>query len=203
VEIKPRLKLAARLANPLARAGDALLLNIPNSPFRRPVSRLEAEPLTADLLIGCVSRIRIGLRPDYDRESLTWLFDRADQRTKAGAGTPQKVCLKTRSGGLAGWYIYLLNPGDLCVAVQIFSNPGYTREVVEHLFHHAFERGGVSVSGRADPHLLPELAQNFKLFWRQPCWMLVHSKRPEIVDTFHRGDAFFSRFDGEWSCYFI
>ena len=188
------------LLNPAARLCDSLILKVPGSPFRRSVSRLDAELLTSELLIRCVEEVRTVLRPTYDRASLAWLFERAAQ--KNGLGRLQRTLLKTRSGDLAGWYMYYLNPGGVCVVVQLFSNPGYTREVLEHLLYHASANGGAAVSGRSEPHFLPDFAQSFNLLWRPGRWMLIHSKKREVMDVFHRGDAFFSRFDGEWCCHF-
>jgi len=45
---------------------------------------------------------------------------------------------------------------------------------------------------------VPELAALGCGFGRDGPWVLIHSRRPEILPAVERGDAFLSRLDGEW-----
>ena len=40
--------------------------------------------------------------------------------------------------------------------------------------------------------------KNFLFHRGDRSWMLVHSRRPEVLDAIHRGTAFLTRMEGEW-----
>jgi hypothetical protein len=190
----------ARALRPVARIGDGVLARFPGNPFRRSAPRLEAETLTPAALAQCMESVRAPLRPVYDAVSAAWLFERG--REKNNGEELRRILLRNAAGETAGWYIYCPNRGGVCVLLQMHAAPGYTREVAEHMMHDAFANGGAAVSGRNEAEFLPDLAQHFKALWRPARWMAIHSRRQDVLDAFHRGDAFFSRLDGEWSTHF-
>src|SRR5207247_934909 len=62
----------------------------------------------------------------------------------------------------------------------------------------AWRQGALAVTGRLQPRSLQALSDKYCLFHRRGPWMLVSAKKPRLVQSFLNGDAFFSRFDGEW-----
>jgi hypothetical protein len=70
--------------------------------------------------------------------------------------------------------------------------------VLRHLFQHAWSQGAVAAIGRMEPRFLQAFSDAYCVFHRRGPWMLVNSRRPELVRSFQTGDASFSRLDGEW-----
>ncbi|MEQ3549107.1 hypothetical protein WIS52_01380 [Pseudonocardia nematodicida] len=158
-----------------------------------PVTELDPGVLL-DLLLGAAARYR--LRPHYDEKSLTWLLDHL---TGAGyRGTLHAHAVYTRDGRPAGWYVYYRRPAD---------RPGYhgvlqlvwdrdPGPVLEALRAHA---GGsdLPIHGRLQDGLLPHLAAHGGTLSAGP-WTVVHSPDPRIRAAFRAGDAFLTRFEGEF-----
>ena len=76
------------------------------------------------------------------------------------------------------------------------------REVLDHLFYHAWRQGAVAVTGRLDPRFMQALSDKYCLLHRRGPWVLVKANKPELVRAFETGTAWFSRLDGEWSLRF-
>ena len=56
----------------------------------------------------------------------------------------------------------------------------------------------MAVAGRAEPSMLPLFeSERYSIRYQRP-WTLVYSRRPEILRTIERGEAFITRLDGEW-----
>ena len=100
---------------------------------------------------------------------------------------------------IVGWYLYYLNPGGISEVVQIAARDGCFGATLDHLLYHAWQRGAVAVSGQLDP-------SEIQAFWGRSCvfhhdgasWVLVHARRPDVLEAIHRGDAFMTRLEGEW-----
>ena len=82
--------------------------------------------------------------------------------------------------------------------LQIAATPSSVHDVLDHLFYQAWRQGALAVTGRLEPRFLQALSDKYCLFHRRGPWMLVSAKKPRLVQSFLNGDAFFSRFDGEW-----
>jgi hypothetical protein len=70
--------------------------------------------------------------------------------------------------------------------------------VMDHLLYDAARHGAIAVAGRLDPSLLSMVSGPTQCLRYQPPWTLAYSRRPEILRALEKGDAFFSRLDGEW-----
>jgi hypothetical protein len=136
------------------------------------------------------------LRPVYDASSLDWLLEQVAEKRQFGS--LQRALVRDVTGAVAGWFLYFLNRGGVGQVVQVAARPDAARLVLQHLFHHAWARGAAALAGRLEPGLVPELAALGCRFRREGPWVLVHSRRPEILLAVQRGDAFLSRLDGEW-----
>jgi hypothetical protein len=184
------------VSSPLARALDTVVSRTLKHPSPPPADLLEEE-LTSKTLYECLSESGDNrfLRPKYDYRSLCWLLERANRLRKRG--TLQKVLVRTEKQEIAGWYLYYANPQRPSEVLQLFARPRFVRGVMEHLFYHAWKQGAIAVCGRLEPDLKQVVQEKHCLCTLGPDWVLVHSRRPELVRAFVRGEARFSRLDGE------
>ena len=87
--------------------------------------------------------------------------------------------------------------------LQIHAHEDAEREVLDHLFHHAWRRGAAAIEGRMEPRLARMLGQRHCLFHSTRAFALIHSRDAELLGALARGDAFFSRLEGEWWMRFL
>jgi len=190
---------AAQMLRPICQAADATLDWIPHSAFRCQSSNVIGDELDTVTLLAYLSSFdnNRSLQPLYDRASLTWLINLLDQKHHRGA--LHKVAVRTPSGRPLGWYLYYLGSTGIADVLQVGGKDDTICSVLDHLFHHAWQRGAVAVTGANDPRLSKVLSEN-RCTFRQPGdgWMLMHSHDSEIVNAIHAGDAFLSRLEAEW-----
>jgi len=191
--------LAARgalyAARPLVAAGDAVAARLPGGAARQPAGT--TQPLTPALMLAHLDVLGCrALRPVYEQGALDWLLDQVAEKRQFG--TLERVLVRDVAGSVAGWFLYFLNPGGATQIVQLAARPGAHTLVLQHLFHHAWSRGAAALVGRLEPALVSDLAALGCGFGRDGPWVLLHSRRPDIMPAVERGDAFLSRLDGEW-----
>ncbi|MES2603673.1 MAG: hypothetical protein V4603_01980, partial [Pseudomonadota bacterium] len=192
--------LVLALARPVCWLTDKLLPRLLPQQFMAPPADIRAETLDAATLYRCLqefSRDR-ALRPLPDEDSLQWLLQalehRSDQRL-------HKVLLRTDAEGVIGWYIYYSGGPDASGAVvQLVARDERSQQVVlQHLFRHARDNGVCALSGQLDPVMFTALTRQHCAFHNDGnSWLLMHSKRPDILQTINAGQAFLSRLEGEW-----
>jgi hypothetical protein len=184
------------LATPPARLVDAVVTGCRSSQF------FQAAPASSGDSEACEA-LRIGLRdiapagalhPEYDESTFLWLIQRASQR-KAGGRLHAAVL---GHGDAAGCYLYCLDSTRIVEVLHIAATPSSIHHVLRHLFQHAWAQGATAATGRVEPRFLQAFSDEYSVFHRRGPWMLVKSRRPEIVRAFQSGDASFSRLDGEW-----
>lgn len=192
----------SRLLNPAAYVMDALAPRVAKTSFRHSESPLVEVPFAPSIILRHVDGLlkTFPLSSMYSEASLAWLLRRAEN--KRSMGPFQKVLVTTSQGKIAGWYFYYAKPGGIGEVLQIAAEDGRFEDVFDHLYTHARERGVAGLAGRPERELIYPLSRRFCVFGPYPWWVLVHSRRTEILDAFQRGDAFFSRLDGEWCCHF-
>jgi hypothetical protein len=190
---------AARILKPLCHAADATLDLIPQHGFRFQSAAAFGDELDTVTLLACLSAFENNrsLQPIYDQDSLAWLIKLLDE--KRHRGTLHKVAVRTHSGRALGWYLYYLGATGIADVLQIGGKEDTIRDVLDHLFYHAWQRGAVAVTGSMDPRHCGALSENHCTF-RQPdnSWMLIHSQDERIINAIHAGDAFLSRLEAEW-----
>jgi len=186
----------AIVAGPPSSLVDALAARMPRSAFYQRQPGDAAEDLRAEIVLAQLAEFAPhSLRVEYDDRTLEWLLQRASERRTDGLLRKAVV----RSGEtIRGWYLYHLDRGGVADVLQIALKPSSVREVLECLFHDAWQQGAAVITGRLEPHLLEALSDKLCFFHRRGPWMLVNAKRRELLRAFQNGDAFFSRFDGEW-----
>jgi hypothetical protein len=190
-------------AGALSRAG-ALLAPILDhvagrwsaSPVHRPASRLEGSDLAEPELLALHTEFAAesSLRPEYDERSWRWTLERA------AAGRIEDLHrVAVRDGErTAGFYVYQIEPGGIAEVLAIAARRGSLDVVFDHLLDHAWRHDALAVSGRLDPRLLRELRDRGCLLRPGGPSMLIQSKRPDLLESLDRGDAFFTRLEGEW-----
>jgi hypothetical protein len=191
-------RAAALLATPVAVLADAYAAHY--RALRRP-SGLIDEALDAPALIDGLEHAarRVALSPRYDAAALDWLLGQA--RAKLRHGELQARLLRKPDGAIAGWFLYYLND-SMSKVLQVHAlegaEPGAERAVLDHLFQHAWRRGATAIEGRMEPRLARMLGQRHCLFHSTSAFALIHSRDAEVLGALARGDAFFSRLEGEW-----
>jgi len=189
-------------AGPLARIVDALATRMPGSHFHQSAPRVSADDLREEAVLASLPEFAgVGsLRVEYDGRTLRWLLERVEQKTSGGR--LQKALIRNEEK-IIGWYLYHLNRGGIADVLQIAATPSSVHDVLDHLFYQAWRQGAIAVTGRLEPRFLQALSDKYCLFHRRGPWMLVSAKQPRLVQSFLNGDAFFSRFDGEWCLGFL
>jgi hypothetical protein len=184
-----RLRRLAALVRPVAALLDGCL----PSPFR---TRYREEPLDTTKLLEAFQIIRSQtLRPDYDLASLEWLL--AQAQAKRRHGELQGALAREKSGRIAGWFLYYLNDA-VSQVLQIGARAGALEAVFEQLASHARRRGARALEGRMEPGLTAVLQGKRCLMQSRAISTLVHARDQSVLVPFLRGDAFFSRLEGEW-----
>jgi len=209
--VKP-LKPFTYLTSKLGKRSSGKLLTIGTKPFAamldRAANRLlnaappgmsgfSYEPLTTDLYISGFSELydEYTLRPAYDENSLKWLFEVLGRERRFGTFDCKLV--RDPSGRRLGWFIYFHNAAGPSHVLQICAGETTFGAVLDALFAHAAERGAVELTGRMEPRFMKRFAEKQCLFIPGRSWVLVSSKDPELVNSFFRGEAFFSRIEGD------
>ena len=187
----------AAVANPPSRIVDALATRLPRSHLFQSRPDEFADDLRSEIILAQLSEFAAGsVRVEYDRQTFEWLLERA--RRRRADGSLHTAVIRNQDAIVIGWYLYTLEPDGTADVVQIVAKPSSIDRVLDHLFYRAWHQGAIAVTGRLEPRFLQALSDKYCLFHRRGPWMLVSSKRPEVVRAFQVGDAFFSRFDGEW-----
>jgi hypothetical protein len=182
----------ASVAAPIAALADAC---IPRR-ARRAMPWREEE-LDAAGLVSALQEHRgvFTLRPAYEQASVEWLLGEA--RAKQRHGVLQGCILRDEARRIAGWFIYYLS-SSMSQLLQLGARRERLPAVLDRLFEHARARGAVAIQGRLEPHITAALRGKRCLLVNRGVSTLLHAKDPALLLPFYRGDAFFSRLDGEW-----
>ena len=187
----------AAVTDPPSRIVDALATRLPGSHLFQSRPQEFADDLRSETFLAGLPEFAGGsLRVEYDHRTFEWLLERA--RRRKADGSLHTAVIRNKEAIIMGWYLYSLDPGGTAEVLQIAAKPWSIDRVLDHLFYRAWRQGAMAVTGRLEPRFLQALSDKDRLFHRRGPWMLVSSKRPEVVRAFQIGDAFFSRFDGEW-----
>lgn len=194
-----RARAVAALAKPFAVLADGC--GARGRALRRPPALREDSLEPAALLEGLRrAAARVAVSPEYSLASLEWILDEA--QAKRRHGELQARLLRSQGGHIAGWFLYYLNPGTSKV-LQVHASEDCEHAVLDHLFHHAWARGAAALEGRMEPSLARALGERHALFLSAMPYALLHSRDAEVLAALARGDAFFSRLEGEWWLRFI
>lgn len=162
-----------------------------------PVPIIESEPLTPELFLEHFPQFSAAdeLRPIYDRETLDWIWSRLDFMYSGGPS--ERRLVRSRRGEPLGWYVFQMTDTRIVRVSQIVGLQNSFGLVLDHLLHHAAQRGAVAVSGRVVPRFLREFADRRCLLRPRSAHTLIHARDPELLDAFATGRAFLSLFESE------
>jgi hypothetical protein len=196
-ERKPLSYLAAA-SKPLCNLADGIAARKLPRYFELTAPQVSGEELKIETLLTHLSEFSNtrSLWPAYDERSLKWLLEVIARKKHLGA--LRIVAVHNDKREMIGWYLYHLKTGGTSTALQIVARENSMSEVLDHLFHDAWQRDSVAVSGRMDPRLAREVSDKYCFFNYGRPWVLIHSPRPELLQAFHNGDAMFSKLEGEW-----
>jgi hypothetical protein len=188
-----RLRGLSVIANPVAAFADACMARL--APLKLQPGLREGE-LNAQTLHEALRQVQsYALRPHYDVAALEWLL--AEAAAKRRHGELQGAIVHDRAGRLIGWFLYYLN-GALSQVLQLGARRGCLDMLLEQLAHHARSRGARALEGRMEPSLTVPLRGRRVLMQNRAIWTLLHARDQSVLVPFLRGDAFFSRLEGEW-----
>ncbi|HVK88904.1 MAG TPA: hypothetical protein VM513_32515 [Kofleriaceae bacterium] len=202
------LSLAARRAAPervaqrlssFGRPVDWLLTRVPQSHFHQPPPSTHGEPLDTSTMATTFPELARERRlvPIYEPATLAWYLERAPR-----LGPLESALVRDAKGKVLGWYIYCRTRDRTAELLQFVASPPAAGQVLDHLMHEAWRAGMTALCGRIDPALSQPYSDRYCLFSRRGPWLLAHARDPELVHAFHRGEAMFSRLDGEWCAQF-
>ena len=134
------------------------------------------------------------LTPIYDAASFGWLLARC--RDKALGGRLRAMAVSGPQGRDLGWFVYYEKRPRVGEVVQLVANDGQLEAVLDAAIADAAAQGLALLRGDVDGRDLQAYRDALCLL-NTGRWMLVHSRRQAIVDSFMRGSALFSGLDGE------
>lgn len=186
-------------AKPFCGLIDVLAARTRLSPLRQLQPTTSDEDLDTETLLECLTAMpaKNWIVPEYDRDSLNWVLDFVAKRKVFG--DLRKALVRDKDGKIIGWYIYSIAPGAVGEVFQIGAESPSTGIVLDHLFYDAWKHGLAGIHGRMEPQFMQELTSRSCFFLRHGSWTLIQSNRPQLLNLFQSGTAFFSRLDGEWS----
>ena len=188
---------------PLARALDAGLEKL--APYRLvpPQPRGTSAELSESGLASCAGQFgrTRSLMPVYDEASIHWLLQRATHG--AGCGQCRKLAIRDESGQTVGYAVYCITKNGAGEVLQIAAKTRFEPLVLDHLLRDAWTHKVTALFGRLEPSFVPQLSERGWLVYRRGSWTLVHSRSARISEAFERGDALFTRLDGEWCLRFV
>jgi hypothetical protein len=167
--------------------------------FRQTKSSLHGEELAVETLLQCMvdSRKGYSLWPEYDLDSLQWLLNFMKRRPTRGA--LRKIVIRDDSQTILGWYLYYVKPGAVGEVVQIGGDPRFTKAILDHLFHDAYERGMIGLHGVVNFRRMADFSDQGCIFTCRGGWTVTASRKPELLRLLERDEGSFSRLDGEWA----
>lgn len=172
--------------------------------FNLPSPRISAEEMDNEALLGCLSEFSGGraLWPQYNLGSLAWLVERLGGEKKR-LGVLRKSLFRGARGEITGWYLYHLNPGGVSNVVQLVARDKSFGDILDHLFHDAWQQGSISVTGKMDPRFMPEYSVRRCFFDCGKPWVLIQSRDTSILEAIRHGDALLSSLEGEMCMRFL
>jgi len=161
--------------------------------------RLVEGEISPEALIGLLPRFlaEYEIRPAWTPRSIERVL--ADAAIKPNLGPLSLQVVKSAGGEPVGAFAYHGSPGRTAHVLQVFATRRHAASVVDRMFSHAARAGAVAVVGRTEPHLLQALAGSETVLFHDAA-SAVHSRDPELVAAYQRGEGFLNGLAGEtWS----
>jgi hypothetical protein len=183
--------------HPLGSMTDALLARSA-APLHSGLDGYTTDDLPLDVMATQFSAVCAdrALRPAYDARALQWLL------SVAQLNDPHRVLrrrlVRDARGQVAGWFLYLLEPGGASEVVQLLARKGSADAVFHMLLADARNCGAVMLSGRLEPSMVREMSTQHSYFRQVGPWTLAHTKDADVLSAILSGNASLSRLEGEW-----
>lgn len=189
---------AERLLDPGCRLIDAALRLVMRRGLRF-TPALRSEPLNLTTIVSAVASeafVPEAVRPSYSAESLGWLLRAAGALSTVGPLVAQQ--LLDSEGKLAGWFVCGVRRGEIAECLQLGARRDQQSAVFEALLCTCQQAGAVAVRGRVVAAMADVISSRQAFFRRDGLWTLVHARDKQLLSLLLRGDAWFTRLDGEW-----
>jgi hypothetical protein len=176
---------------------DTLAGNIPGNPFRPVKPAGKTRELTVDEFLNEINRFTSDwkLRPKYNKQSASWLFEMLN--TEKRFGSFQKTAVYNEDDKLLGWFLLFLKSKGRSEVIQVAGQKNTIRTVLDHMYYTAWKGNAVEVCGRLDPHFTKEYANKLTFFIPGKNWMVVHTRDPKLLQAIQSNDTFLSRLEGD------
>lgn len=200
VNVMESAAAAARVLRPVGALADTVAEKCRFSAFRP--SAVQANPrvrfqdATREEFGDAVLSLKeeFPLRPQWDRHSLDWVIGHAAQKRRFGE--PSWRIGISRSGKLAGCYVYFSRPGRIGWLLQALCAPVAAADLVDDLFAHADQKGCAGLRGGGHPWLTPELLSRKTAFYGRSFY-LAHARDKTLLQPIQSGQALVSGLAGE------
>ncbi|MBM82306.1 MAG: hypothetical protein CMJ78_17200 [Planctomycetaceae bacterium] len=184
------------LGQATAKLSDAVLKKL--NKIQPPETRMISRTLTAESFTDRFAEFTEGfeLAPKYCLDETRWLWQRLDYVFWFSQPS-QQVLVKNTRGQCLGWFTYQIDNKRVARVAQVVATPKTIDRVLQHLFYQCHSDGCVAVMGRSQPEFQQAFIDADCFFLRRDRYLLVHSKRQELVDACLCGRAFLTMLEGE------
>ncbi len=181
----------------LARGADVIGGAIRVPLFHRSATDHRLVPLTAALLVELFNKVkkRYTIFPRYEQSKLERLFRLLSKEKRYGK--LHKFAVMDKKENLIGWFIYYAPKGGVCEVIQAVCMSGEETELFNTLSWHAYEQGGIELSGRLMTNHLRSPFTNKSVCLPARKWTLIHSSNSELKLEIQSGNAFLTRLEGD------
>jgi hypothetical protein len=130
----------------------------------------------------------------WSADDLAWVLD--GLRAKGVGRTLRQALVLDDQGARAGAYLYILARNGVAQVLAAPAKEGKFDLVLQAAVTDAAGQGASVLTGQVQPRQAAAYkGQRCFLMCNQ--WTLVHSRRPEVIDAFHRGQVRLTALDGE------
>lgn len=194
---KPLPSLAASAVRGMAAGLDGVAgaMHIPY--FYRKQPEITLLPLETETLLKYLESIRKNypLFPEYSAAKVDRLFYFLERESRYGK--LQKFGVEDKRKGWVGWFIYYSKKGDVCDVIQAVARPGRENDLFEALTWHAYQKGGVELSGRMMANQLKSFFSSKAFCLPGRMWTLTHCRDDSINLALQTQHAFLTRLEGD------
>jgi hypothetical protein len=134
------------------------------------------------------------LRPLYDLASFSWLLEMS-RNSAAGGWLRAAMVRDARRQREVGWFIYSQRWERVGRVVQLIAMRGHFDTVLRAAIEDAASKRLALLYGEVDPTDLQPYRDTACLL-HTGGWMLIHARRPALLESFLRGKALFTGLDG-------
>lgn len=169
---------------------------------KTPISdgRIEEEILIPEKLLGCIQKFAAAkqLAPIYTIEEFQWLYRFMEQNTMRGK--LEGCLLKDACSKIIGCFLYYLKKEGIAEVMLLCADKNKESDVYHCLLNHLRSKKAIGLIGRMVPDFIPAFGKD-KVFFKRGSWAMIHSRRPELLESIHSGKVFLSSLEGELCLY--